>query len=656
MSVLAQHVQRPITRKLVVRPGRSAGEAPGGCVSAERARIGRTVEALDTSPSRYIARVDRVTGAERPGPIHPDELLVHAHRDKHPVDITVQILASRIVELTGSEWMAKEGMRRLNRLGGGLAAAVGALWHDPSLERRARRLLGVASRDFFFRFREASPLPADEVRARVAALRREAGTALAALGPKPQLHVLLTGATGFLGKEFLVQAAADPHLAEVVCLLRPERGRNPRTGRVVKLAGARERGARLLHRLGIQGTAARRIRFVEGDVERPRLGLRTAEIVRLHRTLTHVVHCAASVAFDDSYESSFRANVIGSKNALAFSLDLQRAEGSPFVAHVAVETSYIHGRLRHGVAREDRLSFPAHFYNNFYELTKAMAALETERVMLEHGLRVAQILPSIVIGDARTGNNRGDTKVVNAPVNALGRIKRALEAVPSSVWRERLRASLVSLLGTRLPGDPSAELNLVTVDRVAAGVLAALTEPQAIGARIHLATDHRIRSGQMARVMGEELEIDLRLADPTLTRTLTLPLVRAFLGVLGEPRLAQALERLGALFGTYVEWGQPIHDVGDDVKILALPARRPDTVEAFRMLCRHSRFVQEFGTVRNPDEIARRERLWERTIDEIEFGTGRRAASLPAGEFRLLLEARVDLVGFRERRAWRDVG
>lgn len=606
---------------------------------------------IDTSPSQYIARIDHVTGAERPGPIHPDELLVHAHRDHHPVDITVQFLASRLVRLTGSEWVAEQSLRWLNGLGGRLAAAVGFLLHDPSLEWRTREVLDVGSRDFLFRFREPAPLPANELQARMAALRRDACAALAALGPKPQLHVLLTGGTGFLGKEILVQSVDDPHVAEVVCLLRPERARDPRTGRVVEVLHAHERGARLLHRLGVRGAAARRIRFVEGDVERAGLGLGASETSRLRRTLTHVVHCAASVAFDDSYESSFRANVMGSRNALAFSLDLQRARGSPFVAHVAVETSYIHGRLRHDVAREDRLAFPVHFYNNFYELTKAMAAIETERTMLERGLRVAQLLPSIVIGDSRTGNNRGDTKVVNAPVNALGRVKRALEAVQSSAWRERVRASLVEILGTRLPADPTAELNLVTVDRVAAGVLAALTEPQAIGARIHLATDRRIRSEQMARVIRDELEIDVRMADPTLTRTITLPFAKALLGALGEHKLAQAFERLAALFGTYIEWGQPIHDVGDDVKILALPARRPDTVGAFRMLCRHSRFVQEFGTVRDPDEIARRERLWGQAIDEIEFGTGRPAASLPAREFRPLLEARIDLASFRQRRA-----
>jgi hypothetical protein len=304
------------------------------------------------------------------------------------------------------------------------------------------------------------------------------------------------------------------------------------------------------------------------------------------------------------------------------------------------------------VAREDRLAFPPHYYNNFYELTKAMAAIETEKTMLEQGLRVAQLLPSIVIGDSRTGNNRGDTKVVNGPVNALGRVKRALEAVSTGPWPERLRATLVRVLGRRFPADPSAELNLITVDRVAAGILASLTEPQAIGARIHLATDRRIRSRQMAEVIRDELEVDVRMADPTVTRVVTLPLASALLGALGEPKLGRAFERLGSIFGAYIEWGQPVHDVGDDVKVLALPARRPDTMGAFRMLCRHNRFVQEFGVVRDQDEIARRERVWERAIDDMEFGTGRPAASLPAPEFRRLLESRIDLAAFRERHPW----
>ena len=100
------------------------------------------------------------------------------------------------------------------------------------------------------------------------------------------------------------------------------------------------------------------------------------------------------------------------------------------------------------------------------------------------------------------------------------------------------------------------------------------------------------------------------------------------------------LEKLGTIFGVYGEWGQPIHDVGNDVRLLGLPIRRPDTVAAFRMLCRHNKYVQEFGQVRDLDEIARRERLWEKAIDEIEYETGRQVASMRPREFRRLLAER----------------
>jgi hypothetical protein len=118
---------------------------------------------------------------------------------------------------------------------------------------------------------------------------------------------------------------------------------------------------------------------------------------------------------------------------------------------------------------------------------------------------------------------------------------------------------------------------------------------------------------------------------------------------LNEPKLAHALEKLGAIFGVYGEWGQPVHDVGNDVRILGLPIRRPDTLQAFRMLCRHNRYVQEFGKVRDGDEIARRERLWQKALEAIEFSSGREVASLSAGEFRRLLAGEIDLKTFSPR-------
>jgi nucleoside-diphosphate-sugar epimerase len=602
----------------------------------------------ESSPSRYIAKVSLATGKEVLRPIDPDELLVHAHRDKNPIDVTAQYLASRLIEWTGNENAVKDGLRKVNLLGIKLAEALGSATGSKAVEKSAKSLIGVTDRDVFFKFREASHLSEKEVKARIEKLQRDARVLLKARGRSPRLHVLLTGATGFLGKELLAQAANDRRIERVVCVVRPEKIRDPKTREVVRVLSPAQRGALLLKRLHLAGAKARKFVFVDGDIEKPDLGIARREMTRLQKTLTHVIHCAASVSFDDTYENSFRANVQGARNALQFALGIQEAKGTKFIQHVAIETSYIHGRKKKTTAQENALVFPRNFYNNFYELTKAMASLETDYTLVDKGLRVSQLLPSIVIGHSKTGNNRGDTKVVNAPINAFGRSKEAIDALQSDAVG-RGKAWLIGSIASNFPGDASAELNLVPVDRVVQGILAALTVPESIGERIHLATDNRIRSDDIARIAREEIGIDVRLADPTLFRNITLPIVKAALERGGQPKLANALDKLGTIFGGYNEWGQPIHDVGNDVRILGLPVRRPNTEHAFRMLCRHNKFVQDFGKVRDLDEIARREFLWETVLGDMENKTGRQVASLPPEEFRRYLTQRIDLKTFTAR-------
>ena len=480
--------------------------------------------------------------------------------------------------------------------------------------------------------------------------RQDAAKRLAARGADPKLHVLLTGATGFLGKEILFQAATDPRIARLTAIVRSEKITDRKTGEVLRVIDAEERGALLLRRLGIPETAVSKFDFVQGDIEQPDFGLSPRDHDVLAKSITHVIHCAASVSFDDPYEASFRSNVLGSINALGFSLSLQAKRGAPFVEHVAIETSYIHGRKRNAMAQEEALVFPRHFYNNFYELTKAMASMETDRHLIEKGLRVVQLLPSIVIGHSETGNNRGDTKVVNAPVNAFGRAKEIADRLDSDI-AGKPRQMLLQWAGGQFPGDPTAELNFVPVDRVVQGIMASLTVPEAIGTRIHLATDNRIRSEDVVRTVREELGVNVRLSDPTIYRNVTLPIVKSVLTRLGEDKLASALEKLGAIFGGYAEWGQPIHSVGNDVRLLGLPIRRPDTENAFRMLCRHNRYVQQYGRVRDADEVARREQAWEQALLRIEARTGHQAGALRPREFRERIAEELDLETFSLRHA-----
>ena len=591
-------------------------------------------------PSRYVEKVHLATGATLDDPITPEELLVRSHRDGHVVDIYARTMMSLLVDVTDDEALVTDAMKEVRRIGHRaselLAKALGAEDHDAIAER----LFGLKEREHYFRYRRQVPA-ADVMAAHVAKMKGEARSRLEAAGGV--VRVLLTGGTGFVGKEILHRAASDPGIATVFVLIRPKTLRD-RDGNVRKTLTAEDRGQALVDELGL-GEAGAKLRFLAGDIEAPRLGLSDADFALLADAATHVLHCAARVAFDDPYERSFEANVLGSLNALTLSKQLQEAPRSPFVAHLSVETSYIHGRQTHAPAREDEVVFPRNYYNNYYELTKAMASIETERFMLEEGLRVVQLCPSIVVGDARTGNNRGDQMVVIAPVNAFGRAEEALAGPEGWLPKTQLLARLASLF----PGNNHARINLVPVDRVAAGILAALVRPEAVGERIHLATDRLIDAEQMRDIIGEELHAKVLIAEPTLHRTVSLPVMTTLLAGLGQDRLVAGLTKLAEIFGGYAEWGQPVHEVGNDHRLLGLPAERPDTAGVFRMLCRHNKYVQRFGRVRDAEEIARRERLWRDFIDDLERLAGRPAGTLSADEFEAAVGLALDVESFTRR-------
>jgi hypothetical protein len=182
-----------------------------------------------------------------------------------------------------------------------------------------------------------------------------------------------------------------------------------------------------------------------------------------------------------------------------------------------------------------------------------------------------------------------------------------------------------------------------------AGIVAALKRPQAVGERIHLATDNRVTSKQIQHIVGEELGVKVKLAVPTLHRNVTLPLLTRLLKSVNQDRLANALEKLGTIFGGYSEWGQPVHEVGNDVRVLGLSDDRPNTEHAFRMLCRHNRYVQDFGQVRDLDEISRREKVWWDFITGLEERGGGPVGALAPKDFRAAVDERLDLTRFELR-------
>jgi nucleoside-diphosphate-sugar epimerase len=597
------------------------------------------------APSYYIEKVSLQTGEVLNEEIKPEQLLIHAHRDFHFMDFEARRIMSRIVRTTGDEEQAYAAVRRLRRWGYRITDWLARFIGELKAAAVAKKLFGLKHPAYYFRFKPL-PLTGAALEEKVQQLRQAAQQQFARtlVDGQPRLRVLLTGGTGFIGQGILEQVTQDAAIAEVVVLIRPKAIIDHKTKQVVRTLSPAERGAELLQRLWLETPEQQaKFRFIAGDIEQPLLGIAPDELLRLEQQITHVIHCAASVSFEDTYEQSYRTNTAGTLNALAFSLHLQRAPNSPFVTHIGIETSYIHGRQMREPAQEDAIVFPRNYYNNYYELTKAMASIETERCMIEQGLRVLQLCPAIVIGDLHTGNNRGDTKVVNAPINMFGRVREAI-AEPQGKLVERSVAGLLARLACVFPGDPTAQLNLITVDWVVAGIIAALHHPEAVGERIHLAADKRLTPDMMGQILGEELGIKIRLIEPTLFRNLMLPVFTRLLLLLKQEKTANALGKLATLFGGYSEWEQPIHEVGNDIRVLKLPEPRPDMGYAFRMLCRHNRYVQDFGQVRDPAEISRREKLWQDFITELEQRIDRPVGTLSAADFQAEAAANLPFV------------
>ena len=605
----------------------------------------------DMEPSRYIERISLITGEVLDEEILPRQLLVRYHRDYHVVDIHARHTMSRVVRATGSEEEARRRMKERRKLGYRASEVVAKAIGESDVTKVSKALFGLKEREYYFRYKRL-PYEREESQQRISEMQQEVASRLEQVeeGGRLRLRILLTGGTGFVGKEVIWQAAHDPNIAEMIVVVRPREIKDRKTGEILETLTAEQRGEALLRQLWIDAPEHRsKFHFVGGDVEQPDLGIVAEDLERIRSRVTHMIHCAASVAFDDPYEKSFRANVMGTLNALRFSYALQTSSVSPFIAHLGIETSYIHGRQGKKTAREDEVVFPRNFYNNYYELTKAMASIETERFMLDKGLRVVQLCPAIVIGESRAGNNRGDTKVVNAPVNLFGRAQQTLESRSGS-WIERSKGSMLARMASVFPGDPSAEINLVTVDRVVEGIIAALKKPQAIGERIHLATDNRITSSLMVRIVNEELGAKVKLAEPTLHRTVTIPALTKLLKALKQEKIAHILGKIGTIFGGYSEWGQPIHEVGNDVEVLDLPLPRPNTEYAFRLLCRHNRFVQDYGKIRDLEEISRREKVWLEFVERLEEAEDEPAGSMPAYKFQGAVFGSLDLGSFDFKR------
>jgi 1-acyl-sn-glycerol-3-phosphate acyltransferase len=148
----------------------------------------------------------------------------------------------------------------------------------------------------------------------------------------PPHQIFLTGATGFVGKVVLAELLRQREalgLGHVFVLIREKRGKLPQERFLSELANAP-----VFRNLPLDWT--QHVTAIAGDLALPGAGLAPEDLARLQRSVTHVIHSAASIEFELPVDQAAAANITASLNVLELArgcAGLQRM--------VAVSTAYV---------------------------------------------------------------------------------------------------------------------------------------------------------------------------------------------------------------------------------------------------------------------------------------------------------------------------
>lgn len=186
------------------------------------------------------------------------------------------------------------------------------------------------------------------------------------------MNILLTGATGFVGKQLTIRLLNEGHT--VYALARNER-----------------KADTLIESLPVE--LQNKLFIIEGNITNDRAGVSADHIERLKGTIDTVYHIAAYLSFDDSEkEKTFDINVNGTRNILEFSKVIQAKN------FFHVSTAYTLGDQLYAT---ENLHSVENGFVNYYEQSKCYA----EHLVFEYEdhFNVSIFRPSIIIGDSKTG-------------------------------------------------------------------------------------------------------------------------------------------------------------------------------------------------------------------------------------------------------------
>jgi nucleoside-diphosphate-sugar epimerase len=140
-----------------------------------------------------------------------------------------------------------------------------------------------------------------------------------------------------------------------------------------------------------------RLTVVEGDLTKPRLGLRFGALRRIKKEVTEIIHCAAQTRFGLPIEEARATNTYGTSNVLNIARECKRLEK---LAHLS--TVYVAGRTT-GRIPEAPLGDCDGFVNTYQQ-----SKYEAEQLVFEAMSEIPTVIYrlSTIIGESETGRVR----------------------------------------------------------------------------------------------------------------------------------------------------------------------------------------------------------------------------------------------------------
>jgi len=264
------------------------------------------------------------------------------------------------------------------------------------------------------------------------------------------MHILLTGATGFLGA-FLLRALLQQTSARLYCLV------------LARDAGeGQQKIQRTLESYGLwqEGNGARIVPVV-GDLSRPLLGQSAGQFHTLAHTIDTIYHNGAFVNWIYPYQRLKPTNVLGTQEVLKLA---SQAKVKPvhFISTLAV-FPLLASAATNIVREPDTLDHGSMLYGGYAQSKWVAEKLIT--VARSRGIPVCIYRPSLIAGDSHTG--AWNTEDILC----------------------RMMKSVIELGGAP---DEEANLNLAPVDYVSRAVVYLSLQRESLGKVFHVANSRTV--------------------------------------------------------------------------------------------------------------------------------------------------------------------